>query len=157
MIFGTPETIYRAVADPCEPYTAWLLRGLTYRESQALEAEVGRRPVAAIDFFLSFYKAPAGEETEEERNARILRQTEEAAKLGEEKQALLAEAREYLERHNFYVCSYGVIGIDGVRKNRAEILELLDTMRPRSVVSALLSELASKIADLTNGEIKKKE
>lgn len=158
IINSSPAVVdFVAPSDPGEPKTVWGIRPLTYRETQQVMAEAGRRPVAAMDLYLRTYQAPDHEETDEEMLARVKEQRAKAALYSDEDKQLMDEAAAYVTRHTFCTCSYGIQTIDGTRVSHPEVVNILDNMQPREQVGAVLAEIAAQIGELSKGSLKKKQ
>lgn len=144
---ATTSITYESPADPEEPKTQWRLQPLGYRHKLEVQRITGKAPMRALTLFSSIYSS----EDEAER------QEQAVEALSKEDQDLLQEAQTYLSLYNFAVCTQGITGVDGVTKTPTEMADLLDRMTPQEVASSVMADLASQIADLSRGDVKKKE
>lgn len=146
-------TVYESPADPTEPKTQWRLRPLGYRQKLEVQRITGKAPMRALTLFSSIYSAPDGADPAEH----IAKQDAAVESLSKEDQDLLQDAQTYLNLYNFAVCTQGINGIDGQTRDPGEVADMLDRMSPQDVASSVMADLAAKIADLSHGDIKKKE
>lgn len=155
---------FTAPADPTEPKTRWSIRPITFFDVLDIEKEAGKPPVRGTKLYFSL--VPPEEpippkETPEQEEARLVRRAmafrDAYLALSDDERAEVDEAKAYLAKYNFLVCSRGIAAIDGEKLSRDQVAERLALMTPRSDIPAILAEISNAIGALAQGETEKKE